>query len=46
MAKSMDISKPIVLIIDDEYRSFRSLLRLIAISIASTMFSPFQKFIG
>ena len=30
MAKSTDITKPIVLIIDDEYRSFRSLLRLIS----------------
>ncbi len=30
MAKSSDITKPIVLIIDDEYRSFRSLLRLIS----------------
>jgi two-component system NtrC family response regulator len=30
MAKSTDITKPSVLIIDDEYRSFRSLLRLIS----------------
>ena len=30
MAKHTDITKPIVLIIDDEYRSFRSLLRLIS----------------
>ena len=30
MAKRTDITKPIVLIIDDEYRSFRSLLRLIS----------------
>jgi two-component system NtrC family response regulator len=30
MTKSTDITKPIVLIIDDEYRSFRSLLRLIS----------------
>ncbi len=30
MAKSTDITKPTVLIIDDEYRSFRSLLRLIS----------------
>ena len=30
MAKSTDTTRPIVLIIDDEYRSFRSLLRLIS----------------
>ena len=30
MTKRTDITKPIVLIIDDEYRSFRSLLRLIS----------------
>ena len=30
MAKHTDITKPTVLIIDDEYRSFRSLLRLIS----------------
>ena len=30
MAKPTDTTKPIVLIIDDEYRSFRSLLRLIS----------------
>jgi two-component system NtrC family response regulator len=30
MAKRTDITKPSVLIIDDEYRSFRSLLRLIS----------------
>jgi DNA-binding NtrC family response regulator len=30
MTKRTDITKPIILIIDDEYRSFRSLLRLIS----------------
>jgi two-component system NtrC family response regulator len=40
MAKSTDITKPIVLIIDDEYRSFRSLLRLISSDLFSVTWVP------
>ncbi len=40
MAKSTDITKPIVLIIDDEYRSFRSLLRLISTDWFSVTWVP------
>ncbi len=40
MAQSADETKPIVLIIDDEHRSFRSLLRLISPNIFSTILAP------
>ena len=40
MAQSADETKPIVLIIDDEHRSFRSLLRLISPNIFSASLAP------
>jgi two-component system NtrC family response regulator len=40
MTKRTDIIKPIVLIIDDEYRSFRSLLRLISSDWFSVTWEP------
>ena len=43
MAKRTKITKPIVLIIDDEYRSFRSLLRLISPDWFSVTWVPDEK---
>jgi two-component system response regulator AtoC len=43
MTKRTDITKPIILIIDDEYRSFRSLLRLISPDWFSVTWVPDEK---